>query len=104
LRGWGGEGGGGVGGKGGGWGHGGEMSQALYAHMNNKRKKDKSGQGADEVPIIWFLRCVHQVHFPYNMQICELQTTTSTHLIIQHKIVTKEYYISSTHSYSKRWK
>jgi hypothetical protein len=30
---WGGEGGGGVGGKGG------EMNQALYAHMNNKRKK-----------------------------------------------------------------
>jgi hypothetical protein len=28
-----------VGGKGGGWGQGGEMNQALYAHMNNKRKK-----------------------------------------------------------------
>jgi hypothetical protein len=28
-----------VGGKGGGWGQGGEMTQALYAHMNNKRKK-----------------------------------------------------------------
>jgi hypothetical protein len=22
-----------------GWGHGGEMTQALYAHMNNKQKK-----------------------------------------------------------------
>jgi hypothetical protein len=30
----------GVGGKGGGWGQGGEMNQALYAHMNNKRKKN----------------------------------------------------------------
>jgi hypothetical protein len=28
-----------VGGKGGGGGRGGEMIQALYAHMNNKRKK-----------------------------------------------------------------
>jgi hypothetical protein len=25
--------------KGRGWGQGGEMTQALYAHMNNKRKK-----------------------------------------------------------------
>jgi hypothetical protein len=25
----------------GGWGQGGEMTQALYAHMNNKRKKKK---------------------------------------------------------------
>jgi hypothetical protein len=33
-----------VGGKGGGGGRGGEMNQALYAHMNNKRKmKKKSG-------------------------------------------------------------
>jgi hypothetical protein len=24
-----------------GWGQGGEMTQALYAHMNNKRKKKK---------------------------------------------------------------
>jgi hypothetical protein len=24
-----------------GWGQGGEMTQALYAHMNNKRKKQK---------------------------------------------------------------
>jgi hypothetical protein len=24
-----------------GWGQGGEMTQALYAHMNNKRKKSK---------------------------------------------------------------
>jgi hypothetical protein len=30
-----------VGGKGGGEGRGGEMSQALYAHMNNKRKMKK---------------------------------------------------------------
>jgi hypothetical protein len=30
-----------VGGKGGGGGRGGEMNQALYAHMNNKRKKKK---------------------------------------------------------------
>jgi hypothetical protein len=28
-------------GKGGGWRLGGEMTQALYAHMNNKRKKKK---------------------------------------------------------------
>jgi hypothetical protein len=28
-----------VGGKGGGGGRGGEMAEALYAHMNNKRKK-----------------------------------------------------------------
>jgi hypothetical protein len=39
LRGLGGEGGGGVGGKGGGGGRGGEMTQALYAHMNNKTIK-----------------------------------------------------------------
>jgi hypothetical protein len=38
-----GEGGGGVGGKGGGVGQGREMTQALYAHMNNKtiKKKEK---------------------------------------------------------------
>jgi hypothetical protein len=30
-----------VGGKGGGGGRGGEMTQALYAHMNNKIKKKK---------------------------------------------------------------
>jgi hypothetical protein len=30
-----------VGGKGGGWGQGGEMTQALYAHMNNKGKNFK---------------------------------------------------------------
>jgi hypothetical protein len=41
LRGWGAEGRGGVGGKGGGWGQGGEMSQALYAHMNNKTTTTK---------------------------------------------------------------
>jgi hypothetical protein len=41
LRGWGEEGGDGVGGKGGGRGRGGEMTQALYAHMNNKRKINK---------------------------------------------------------------
>jgi hypothetical protein len=29
-----------VGGKGGGGGKGGEMTQALYAHMNNKKKKE----------------------------------------------------------------
>jgi hypothetical protein len=29
-----------VGGKGG-WGQGGDMNQALYAHMNNKRKMKK---------------------------------------------------------------
>jgi hypothetical protein len=34
-----------------GWGQGGEMNQALYAHMNNKRKKKKQrvhiwGRGA----------------------------------------------------------
>jgi hypothetical protein len=28
-----------VGGKGGGWGQGGEMTQVLYAHMNNKTIK-----------------------------------------------------------------
>jgi hypothetical protein len=33
-------GGGGVGGKRG-WGQGGEMNQALYAHMNNKTKMKK---------------------------------------------------------------
>jgi hypothetical protein len=35
-----------VGGKGGGGGRGGEMNQALYAHMNNKRiiKKKKGEQ------------------------------------------------------------
>jgi hypothetical protein len=32
-----------VGGKGGGWGQGGEMTQALYAHMNNKTIKKKKG-------------------------------------------------------------
>jgi hypothetical protein len=31
-----------VGGKGGGGGRGGEMNQALYAHMNNKRKMKKN--------------------------------------------------------------
>jgi hypothetical protein len=30
-----------VGGKGGGGGRGGEMNQALHAHMNNKRKMKK---------------------------------------------------------------
>jgi hypothetical protein len=30
-----------VGSKGAGWGQGGEMTQALYAHMNNKLKKKK---------------------------------------------------------------
>jgi hypothetical protein len=30
------------GGSGGGWGQGGEMNQALYAHMNNKRKIKKT--------------------------------------------------------------
>jgi hypothetical protein len=39
-------GGGGGGGWGGGWGGGGglwgEMNQALYAHMNNKRKREKN--------------------------------------------------------------
>jgi hypothetical protein len=30
-----------VGGKGGGGGRGGEINQALYAHMNNKRKMKK---------------------------------------------------------------
>jgi hypothetical protein len=29
-----------------GWGQGREMTQALYAHMNNKRKKKKSGPWA----------------------------------------------------------
>jgi hypothetical protein len=29
-----------VGGKERGWGQGGEMNQALYAHMNNKREKN----------------------------------------------------------------
>jgi hypothetical protein len=38
----GGAGGGGVGGKGGGGGRGGEINQALYAHMNNKRKMKKN--------------------------------------------------------------
>jgi hypothetical protein len=38
MEGWGGEGGGGVGGKGG-CGKGGEMTQALYARMNNKTIK-----------------------------------------------------------------
>jgi hypothetical protein len=38
VRGWGGEGEGGVGGKGG-WGQRGEMTQALYAYMNNKTIK-----------------------------------------------------------------
>jgi hypothetical protein len=40
VLGWG-EGEGGLGGKGGGGGQGGEMNQALYAHMNNKRKRKK---------------------------------------------------------------
>jgi hypothetical protein len=31
-----------VGGKGGGGDRGGEMNQALYAHMNNKRKRKKN--------------------------------------------------------------
>jgi hypothetical protein len=31
-----------VGSKGGGWGQGGEMTQALYAHMNNKKIKNDS--------------------------------------------------------------
>jgi hypothetical protein len=44
LRGWEAEGGGGVGGKGGGGK--GEMTQALYAHMNNKTMKRKKGYRA----------------------------------------------------------
>jgi hypothetical protein len=34
------EGGGGVGGKGGGGGRGEKMTQALYAHMNKKKKEE----------------------------------------------------------------
>jgi hypothetical protein len=34
-----------VGGKGGGGGRGGEINQALYAHMNNKRKIKKKKEG-----------------------------------------------------------
>jgi hypothetical protein len=33
-----------VGGKGGGGGRGGEMTQALYAHMNNKKIKIKKNK------------------------------------------------------------
>jgi hypothetical protein len=44
LRGSGGEGGGAVGGKGGGWGQEGEMTQALYAHRNNKKIKIKKNK------------------------------------------------------------
>jgi hypothetical protein len=40
MRRWGGEGGGGFV-KGGGGGKGGEMTQTLYAHMNNKKEKPK---------------------------------------------------------------
>jgi hypothetical protein len=32
------------GGSGRGWGQGGEMTQALYAHINNKRKKIKTNK------------------------------------------------------------
>jgi hypothetical protein len=35
------------GGTGGGGGPGGEMTQALYAHMNNKRKMKKNGSDLD---------------------------------------------------------
>jgi hypothetical protein len=35
-----------VGGKGGGGGPGGEINQALYAHMNNKRKMKKKKENA----------------------------------------------------------
>jgi hypothetical protein len=37
-----------MGGKGG-WGQGGEMTQALYAHMNNKRKKKKWPTGCSKL-------------------------------------------------------
>jgi hypothetical protein len=54
-----------VGGKGGGgWGQGGEMTQALYAHMNNKRKKN--GQK--------YLKC----HFSKDIQM------TNSHNNVQH--------------------
>jgi hypothetical protein len=38
-----------VGGKGGGGGRGGEMTQALYVHMNNKTIKEKDGKGVEVV-------------------------------------------------------
>jgi hypothetical protein len=34
--------------KGRGWGQGGEMNQALYAHMNNKRKMEKKKETQSE--------------------------------------------------------
>jgi hypothetical protein len=44
-----------VGEKGRGWGQGGEMNQALYAHMNNKRKmKKKKGRSLADLVLQCF--------------------------------------------------
>jgi hypothetical protein len=37
-----------VGGKGGGWGQGGEMTQALYGHVNNKKKEKEKNSTVDK--------------------------------------------------------
>jgi hypothetical protein len=49
----------GVGGKGGGGGRGGEMTQALYAHMNNKKKINKKTSLLSLVglPVTWKNHC-----------------------------------------------
>jgi hypothetical protein len=35
------------------WGQGGEMNQALYAHMNNKRRKRKKSLQELKREILW---------------------------------------------------
>jgi hypothetical protein len=46
----------GVGGRGRGWGQGGEMTQALYAHMNNKIKKKKETILTRYMSVKWLLK------------------------------------------------
>jgi hypothetical protein len=49
-----------VGGKGGGGSRGGAMTQALYAHMNNKRKKNEG------LEVMLALLCSMQHYSPYS--------------------------------------
>jgi hypothetical protein len=52
-----------------GWGQGGEMNQALYAHMNNKRKMKKKK----------FVNYLKQNHFSHSL--CELKITFGSHFL-----------------------
>jgi hypothetical protein len=55
-----------VGGKGGGGVRGGEINQALYAHMNNKRKMKKKKRRQIE-QVHRKTSCHHKWHFAYRI-------------------------------------